>query len=148
MKTIPVLVTVNPNPYLKKRPIIDPPVSDIVTSNIQPKKYKSDVTNLTNLGRLRSRSGIRFSWIGQQLPTENYEIGRVYFNGFTLCGKDYYGGNVVKMKTTYLSQTVRILSVFQATKSFQGNAYGDGQLYEIQKRGKSITMYVADFYYF
>lgn len=90
---------------------------------------------VTSLGRLRTRRGVSFDWIGQPLPTENNEMGRIYFHGFKLCSKEYHIGNVVNMKTGYLNQTVRILSVFQATKSFQGNAYGDGCFWEIQKRG-------------
>jgi hypothetical protein len=90
-----------------------------------------------SLGRLRVREGVAFRWVNPLSPINcNNQMGRVYFQGFVLRNKTHYIGDVVRVKTAYIDQTVLILSAFQATKSFQGNAYGDGNHYEIQKRGK------------
>lgn len=88
------------------------------------------------IGRLRERRDTSFCWIGQPLQKKNDIMGRVYFQGFVLRGKTYNIGDVVALKSQYLNQTVCIVSAFQATKSFQGNAYDDGNFYEIQKCGR------------
>jgi hypothetical protein len=153
------------NPYVKRKPTTPgnqttPPVKKykstvdndngsttspvllhaITTSTVTPdqtvKKFTGGTTE--SLGRLRARHGVAFHWIYQPFIKENSAMGRVYFQGFSFCGKEYYIGDVVDLKTNYLNQTVCIISAFQATKSFQGNAYGDGHFLEIQKRGKFV----------
>ena len=115
----------------------------IVVTPVQARNQNLKKTSTTmktpSIGRLRTRQGIAFLWIGPPSPTTvNYAMGRVYFHGFSLGDKEYYCGDVVKLKTRYLNQTVRIVSAFQATRSFQGvvQAYGDDNFREIQKRGK------------
>jgi hypothetical protein len=100
--------------------------------NVKPKLIQK--TAKTYLGRLRTREGINFSWILPMMD-ENYTIGRVYYHGFQLSNNTYHVGDVVHVITNYLNETVRIVSVFQATKSYQGNPYLDGTIQEIQKRG-------------
>jgi hypothetical protein len=100
------------------------------------KKYvQSITTRIPNcLGRLRTREGIDFQWIGPPVVSKNNVIGRVYFQGFHLSGNSYFVDGIVAMKTSYLNETVRIVSVFQATKSYIGTVYDDC-FEEIQKRG-------------
>jgi hypothetical protein len=88
------------------------------------------------LGHLRVREGINFAWTGSALPEENNEIGRVYFPGFSLRNEKFNIRDIVTIKTAEVNETVcRIVSTFQATKSFMGHyQYYEG-LVEIQKRG-------------
>lgn len=135
-------ITANPDRIIKKEiPVfqeIEAKSSSIkcntATTNTQEQTHATFSTP-TSLGSLRERDDVAFCWINQPLPEENNAMGRVYFQGFNLRGKLYYIGDVLQVTTMYIDQTVYILSVFQATKSFQGNAYNDGNFYEIQKRG-------------
>ena len=108
-----------------------------IYSKATPPMYRNTEPGL---GRLRTREGITFRWIhfnsNTDSPSYNETMGRVYFRGFKLKGEEFYVNDVVKLKTGLLhAQDVRIIAVFQATKSFMGNAYGDNNYLEIQKRG-------------
>jgi hypothetical protein len=91
------------------------------------------------LGHLRVREGINFAWTGSafpEFPEENKEIGRVYFPGFSLRNKKFCIDDIVTIKTAEVKKTVcRIVSTFQATKSFKGHYHNYEGLVEIQKRG-------------
>lgn len=92
-----------------------------------------------SLGHLRVRDGIDFGWQGDVVGW-NERLGRVYFNGFKLqnklCSGCFKQGDTVQMKTKHVSaSTYIIVAVFQATKSFLGDCYGNGDQHEIQKRG-------------
>jgi hypothetical protein len=92
--------------------------------------------SISRLGHLRSREGINFAWTGSALPEENNEIGRVYFPGFSLRNKKFNIDDIVTIKTAEVNETVcRIVSTFQATKSFMGHYHNYEGLVEIQKRG-------------
>jgi hypothetical protein len=92
--------------------------------------------SISLLGHLRDREGINFAWTGYAFPEENKEIGRVYFPGFSLRNKKFVIGDIVTIKTAEVKKTVcRIVSTFQATKSFTGHYHNYEGLVEIQKRG-------------
>jgi hypothetical protein len=87
------------------------------------------------LGRLRTRRGVDFSWSSSSPIKTNEHLGRCHFDGFTL-GKDkFVVGDMIRMETKYSPEAIyRIVSVFQATKSFSG-IWHKGNWQEIQKRG-------------
>jgi hypothetical protein len=147
------------NPYQKRKPVSVPSVNPTGRNNptkkckqtfetaqnefslastsdciieTKAKKYIQSIPNC--LGRMRTREGIDFKWIGPPVVTKNNGIGRVYFQGFHLSGNSYSVDDIVAMKTSYLNETVQIVSVFQAAKSYIGTVY-DGCFEEIQKRG-------------
>jgi hypothetical protein len=97
------------------------------------------------LGHLRTRPDITFQWIEPPLKNANYDIGRVYYPCFKLrkTGERksslYCVGDNVSMTTQHIKkpQVVRIVSVYQATKSYVGYPpdYDNDKPIEIQKRG-------------
>lgn len=100
------------------------------------KKRKGSSTD--DLGSLRTRPGINFSWIYPRTDA-NHDFGRVYFAGFSICDDfglhEFMVGDIIKMKTNVLVEaSYGIVSVFQATKSFSGLWFGKWS--EIQKRGR------------
>jgi hypothetical protein len=102
---------------------------------MEPANKKRILLSTGDLGGLRTRPGIIFSWIDSPTKT-NLDIGRVYFPGFTLGTErnDFKVGDIIKIKTKMLNEDrYQILSTFQATKSFTGLCYGKRS--EIQKRG-------------
>jgi hypothetical protein len=109
-----------------------------VSSIVQSVTRRTTRENTSDqLGHLRVREGINFAWTGSRIAEENNEIGRVYFRGFSLCNKKFKTGDIVTIETAEVNETVcRIVSTFQATKSFIGHyQYYEG-LVEIQKRGE------------
>jgi hypothetical protein len=138
---------------------------DTITSNNNNNSNSNNhmmmmMTNYTkmilnhNLGKLRTRKNIHFSWIVPSIY-ENRLIGRVYYSGFTFhhihpkptTTTTFHIGDIVHLQTNYLNEIVRIVSVYQATKSYEGTPYSNSNdndtttILEIQKRGTSVFFF-------
>jgi hypothetical protein len=91
------------------------------------------------LGETRTR-GVDFSWptdVGSFLGYRE-KVGRVYYRSFTLRGHKYTVGDFVWKTESEERGVYRILSAFQATKSYMGywSKKREHQKEELQKRGK------------
>jgi hypothetical protein len=91
------------------------------------------------LGETRAR-GVDFSWPTDEGSFLGYreKLGRVYYRSFTLRGHKYIVGDFVWKTESEERGVYRILSAFQATKSYMGywSKKREHQKEELQKRGK------------
>lgn len=91
------------------------------------------------LGEVRSR-GVSFSWPTDSEAGLGYSnsLGRVYYKSFLLRGMQFFAGDFVWRVENGERSLHRILSAYQATKSFMGywSMKAMRQKEELQKRGE------------
>jgi hypothetical protein len=84
------------------------------------------------LGSIHKPTGCHFEW-GEYIGFRS-EIGRAYHDSFTLEGEKWHVGEFVWIKEgTFNEELFRIVSAFQAMKSFVGKWVNPDD--ELQKRG-------------
>jgi hypothetical protein len=84
------------------------------------------------LGSIHTESGVEFKW-GEYIGFRS-QIGRAYYDSFTLKGENWQVGDFVWMKEgKFKKELYRIVSAFQAMKSFIGQWIKPDD--ELQKRG-------------
>jgi hypothetical protein len=87
----------------------------------------------TELGSLKAWKRIKFTWIMDSFIAFNQDLGRAYYGGFVLNGREFHTGEKVLLVSW--EKTAVIISCYQATKSYQ--YYNEkGKLKSLQERGK------------